>query len=137
MEDSVTVESNEGSTRLKFSEFSRDADGTEHCTVSLTGAKFQGATSLAFHPGESSLVEFFLSVVSSPPVFRTDRYWGERGQGVQFCLGRHDESHLGLTAYLRGEATYWRLEATVVLKLEEVARLGGDLSRLFGYDTAV
>ena len=103
--------------------------------VSVIGGTFQGAASFTFHPGESSLVEFFRSVVSSPPVFRTDRYWGHQ-QAVHFCIGRHDESHLGLTAYLRGEPPHWRLEATVVLKPEEVARLGEDLSDLFGYDNA-
>ena len=102
--------------------------------VSVIGVTFQGSASFTFHPGESSLVEFFRSVVSSRPVFRTDRYWGEHQQAVHFCIGRHDESHLGLTAYLGGEHLHWRLESTVILKPEAVARLGDDLSDLFGYD---
>jgi hypothetical protein len=136
MNQSVTIQSEEGSTRLTFSEFSRDADGTEHCKVSVIGATCQGSASFRFHPGESSLVEFFRSAVSSPPVYRTDRYWGDHQQAVHFCIGRRDESHLGVTAYLRGEDSRWRLEATIVLKPEEVACLGDDLSDLFGYENA-
>lgn len=136
MRNSVTIQSQEGNTRFTFSEFSRDADGTEHCVLSVIGDTFQGAASFTFHPGESSLVEFFRSVVSSPPVFRTDRYWGEHPQPVHFGIGRHDVSRLGLTAYLCGEPLHWRLEAIVVLTPETVARLGDDLSDLFSYDHA-
>jgi len=136
MDRPVTIQSEEGSTRLTFSEFSRDADGTEHCVVSVIDATFQGAASCTFHPGESSLVEFFRSVLSSAPVFRTDRYWGDHQQSVHFCVGKHDKSRVALTAYLRGEAPHWRLEATIILKPEGIARLGEDLSDLFGYDNA-
>ncbi len=134
MARSVTIKSEVGTTSLTFSQFSRDADGTEHGVVSVTDAAFQGTVAFAFHPGESSLVEFFHSALDSPPVYRTDRYWDDRRRSLHFCLGRHDESRLGVTAYLHGNETHWRLEATLVLRPEEVARLVKNLSDFFGYD---
>lgn len=141
MEPRVTIKSTTGNGAIIFSNAVRDSDGTCHCDVSLSGP-YSGVARLSFHPGESCLVTFLRTVVYDPPIYRTDRHFDARESGVGFGIGKHDDDgNMGLTVCMSSReefagvpSVYWRVEATLVLRPEQVRQLADDLSNLFGYE---
>ena len=136
MSTSVKIKSLEGDTSLEFFDACRDSGGVIHCKLAVCDRDFSCVGSLAFHPGESSLVEFIRRVFDVPPVYHTDReFTGDTVKGARLCIGTYDDTaDIALTVFV--DSSRWHMRSFLVLSQDQFRQIADELSEFFDHENA-